>query len=63
MNQTSSGNLKLHSFDLGDADRAAIVKIRERLQLNSGALAVRIALRRLAQQLDADHPQEAKQNE
>lgn len=47
----SSGNLKAQLFDLADQDRAAIARIRERLELNSNALAVRVAIRELARRL------------
>jgi len=46
-------NLRASLFDLADRDRAAIARIRERLELNSNALAVRIAIRELARRLDA----------
>jgi hypothetical protein len=47
---------KASLFDLTEQDRAAIARIRERLELNSNALAVRIALRELARRLDANQP-------
>jgi hypothetical protein len=47
----SAGNLKRTCLHLGDADRAAILKIREELELPSSALAVRMAVRRLAERL------------
>ena len=53
---SSPGNLKLHSFDLGDEDRACLTRIRQRLELSSNALAVRLALRSLAARLNDEHP-------
>jgi hypothetical protein len=47
----SPGNLRLCSFDLGDQDRKALTRIRERMGLTSNALAVRVALRDLAKRL------------
>lgn len=47
----SAGNLRRTCLHLGDADRAAIQKIREELELPSSALAVRMAVRRLAERL------------
>ena len=47
----SAGNLKRTCLHLGDADRIAIQKIREELELPSSALAVRMAVRRLAERL------------
>lgn len=47
----SAGNLKRTCLHLGDADRAAIKKIREDLELPSSALAVRLAVRKLAERL------------
>ena len=47
----SAGNLKRTCLHLGDADRAAIQRIREELELPSSALAVRMAVRRLAERL------------
>jgi len=47
----SAGNLKAHLFDLADQDRAALALIRERLDLNSNALAVRLSIRALARRL------------
>lgn len=47
----SAGNLKLHSFDLADQDVAALAQIREKLELPSNALAVRLAIRSLAKRL------------
>jgi len=49
----SPGNLKPHLFDLADQDREALARIRERMQLNSNALAVRVAIRDLAKRLSA----------
>lgn len=46
-------NLRASLFDLADQDRAALARIRERLELNSNALAVRVAIRELARRLDA----------
>jgi hypothetical protein len=48
----SPGNLKLHSFDLADQDRQCLERIKQRLELTSNALAVRVALRDLAKRLD-----------
>jgi DNA-binding transcriptional regulator YiaG len=45
-------HLKAQLFDLADQDREAIARIRERLQLNSSALAVRLAIRDLARRLE-----------
>lgn len=56
-----TSNLKLHSFDLGDQDREALVYIREHLGLTSHALAVRVAIRELASQLKAQEIEEQKQ--
>ena len=47
----SPGNLKAHLFDLADQDRECLTAIRERLELPSNALAVRIAIRALAKRL------------
>ena len=47
----SAGNLKAHLFDLADEDRKCLERIKERLQLGSSALAVRIAIRELAKRL------------
>lgn len=44
-------NLKAHLFDLADQDRAALTLIRDRLEINSNALAVRLAIRDLARKL------------
>ena len=55
----SPGNLKLHSFDLADQDRKALLKIRAHLGLNSNALAVRLAIRDLARRLN--EPENADQ--
>ncbi len=52
-------NLKATLFDLADRDRAAIARIRERLELKSNALAVRLAIRDLARRLDTCRPQES----
>ena len=45
------GNLKRSCFFLGDVDRAAIQRIREELELPSSALAIRLAIRQLAERL------------
>jgi hypothetical protein len=50
MNSPSS--LKAHLFDLADQDRTALATIREQMELDSNALAVRIAIRNLARQLN-----------
>jgi hypothetical protein len=44
-------NLHPHLFDLADQDRECLVRIRQRLEINSNALAVRLALRDLAKRL------------
>jgi hypothetical protein len=53
MMANSCSSLKAQLFDLADQDRAAIARIRERLELNSNALAVRLAIRELARRLEA----------
>jgi hypothetical protein len=45
------GNLKRSCVHLGDQDRAAIRQIQESLDIPTGALAVRLAIRRLAAHL------------
>jgi hypothetical protein len=50
------GNLKLHSFDLADEDRGALAFIRETLGISSNALAVRMAIRELANRLKEEQP-------
>jgi hypothetical protein len=45
------GSLRIHSFDLGDQDRARLDRIKKRLQLKSTALAIRLAIRDLAERL------------
>jgi hypothetical protein len=52
MTQNAGSSLRLHSFDLADQDREAIKRIRERLEINSNALAVRLAIRSLANRLN-----------
>ena len=54
---THQSDLRAHRFYLADQDRAAIAKIRECMQLDSGALAVRLAIRDLAKRLDAGQPE------
>jgi len=49
--KNNPGNLKRTCLHLGDADRAAILKIRTDLELPSSALAVRYAIRLLAKRL------------
>jgi hypothetical protein len=44
-------NLHPHLFDLADQDRECLVRIRQRLEINSNALAVRLAIRELAKRL------------
>ena len=44
-------NLKAHLFDLADRDREALAVIREKLELDSNALAVRLSIRALARRL------------
>ena len=61
LEKRSPGNLRASLFDLGDQDREAIARIRERLELNSNALAVRIAIRALARRLsEPDHLNSSK---
>ena len=43
---------KAQLFDLYPQDRAALERIKERLQLSSSALALRLAIRDLARRLD-----------
>lgn len=45
------GNLKAHLIDLADQDRECLAQIRENMELNSNALAIRIAIRALAKRL------------
>jgi hypothetical protein len=45
------GNIKTHLFDLADEDREALVFIRETLGISSNALAVRMAIREMANRL------------
>ena len=45
------GNLRRTCVHLGDQDREAIETIQEQMDLSSGALAVRFALRSLAKAL------------
>lgn len=52
----SPGGLKRACFHLGDQDRAAIERIRERLDLPSSALAIRYALRTLDKRLAENPP-------
>ena len=47
----SPGNLRRATFHLGDADRIALEKIRHELGLSSTALAIRVAIERLAEKL------------
>lgn len=44
-------NLKAQLFDLADQDRACLERIKARLEIQSSALAVRIAIRDLAKRL------------
>jgi hypothetical protein len=48
----SPSNLKAHLFDLADQDRECLQRIRERLEIDSNALAVRLAIRSLAKRLN-----------
>jgi len=48
---TTPGNLKKTCVHLGDKDREAIKCIRECLELDSDALAIRTAIRSLAKRL------------
>lgn len=52
----SPGNLRRATFHLGDADRAAIRRIRERLDLPSTALVIRYAVRLLDKRLTENQP-------
>jgi hypothetical protein len=56
----TASNLKAHLFDLSDFDRECLIRIRERLEVSSNALAVRMAIRSLAKRL-AD-PSEVPEN-
>jgi hypothetical protein len=47
----ATSDLKLHSFDLSDFDRVCLSRIRTRLEINSNALVVRMAIRSLAKRL------------
>jgi hypothetical protein len=49
--KNNPGGLKRTCLHLGDSDRAAIQKIRDELELPSSALAVRVAIRKLAERL------------
>jgi len=49
--QYSAGGLKRACIHLGDRDRAALRVIREKLDLQSNALAVRYSIRLLAKKL------------
>ena len=51
-----AANLKRTCFHLGDQDRAAILRICERLDLPSAALAIRYALRALDKRLSENPP-------
>jgi hypothetical protein len=57
-------DLKLHSFDLADQDRECLKRIRSRLEIDSNALAVRLAIRELAKRLNdpkqLDEPERRK---
>jgi hypothetical protein len=53
---SSPGNLKRVCFHLGDRDRQAIRSICEKLELPSGALAIRYALRALDKRLTENDP-------
>ena len=52
----SPGNLKRATFHLGDQDRQAIRRIRERLDLPSTALVIRYAVRLLDKRLSENPP-------
>jgi hypothetical protein len=45
-------DLRAHLFDLADQDRECLERIKQRLEINSSALAVRLALRSLAKRLN-----------
>jgi len=45
------GNLRAQLFDLADQDREALALIRQKLEIGSSALAVRLAIRNLARRL------------
>jgi len=49
---THAGNLKPTLVNLGDRDRICIERIKDRLELDSSALAIRVAIRDLAKRLD-----------
>ena len=49
--KNGSGNLKAYLFDLAEKDIEALAFIRETLEINSNALAVRLAIRELARRL------------
>ena len=51
MESSSPGGLRRKCVHLGTVDRAALEKIRQELELPSDALAVRVAIRRLAERL------------
>lgn len=59
----SHGSLRPHLFDLADKDRQCLARIRERLQLNSNALAVRLAIRSLAKRLSDPEAQTTQEGE
>jgi hypothetical protein len=53
---------KARLFDLYPQDVAALARIRKRLQLNSDALAIRVALRELAKRLQQTSQPELTEN-
>ena len=53
---------KAQLFDLYPKDRAALERIKERLQLSSSALALRMAIRDLARRLDANQTEAPAQD-
>ena len=48
----SSGTLRAQLFDLADQDRECLTLIREKLDIDSNALAVRLSIRALARRLN-----------
>ncbi len=58
---TTAGGLKRTHIFLGDQDRVAIERIKVRLELDSSALAVRVAIRDLAKRLDSGQELQSKQ--
>lgn len=48
-----NSRFRAHLVDLTDFDRQCLARIRQRLELGSNALAVRVAIRDLARRLDS----------